>query len=116
MSNTSYQETFQKIGGRLKSLHQNIPDAMSGFSALHKSAVADGVLDEKTKELIALAIGVADHCEGCVIFHAQALAKLGASRKEVEEMLGVCILMGGGPSMMWATEALAAFDEFVAAA
>ena len=114
MSNTSYQETFKKISGRLQTLHQNIPDVMNGFSVLHKAAIKDDVLDAKTRELIALAIGVAGHCEGCVIFHAQALAKMGASRKEVEEMLGVCILMGGGPSMMWATEALAAFDEFVA--
>jgi AhpD family alkylhydroperoxidase len=70
------------------------------------------VLSGKTKELIALAIGVAARCEGCVAFHAQALVRLGATRAEVEESLGVAILMGGGPSVMWATEALAAFDEF----
>ena len=108
---TKYQESI-RIGFGLKGLQEAIPDVMKGFHALHAASLEDGVLSEKTKELIALAIGVAARCEGCVAFHGQTLARLGATRAEVEETLGVAILMGGGPSVMWATEALAAFDEF----
>jgi AhpD family alkylhydroperoxidase len=108
-----YQESIRKIGSRLKGLSEAIPEVMKGFHGLHVAALADGALSEKTKELIALAIGVTARCEGCVAFHVQALVKLGATRAEIEETLGVAILMGGGPSAMWATEALAAFDEFL---
>jgi AhpD family alkylhydroperoxidase len=114
VSMTHYQESIRKIGPRLKSLSEAIPDVMKHFHGLHAAALAEGALSEKTKELIALAIGVAARCEGCVAFHAQALVRLGATRAEVEETLGVAILMGGGPSTMWATEALSAFDEFQA--
>ncbi|MDR2366418.1 MAG: carboxymuconolactone decarboxylase family protein [Zoogloeaceae bacterium] len=109
---TQYQESARKVASRLKDLQAGIPGTMKAFHDLHTAALADGVLSEKTKELIALALGVAARCEACVAFHAQALAKLGAVRAEVEETLGVAILMGGGPSVMWATEALTAFDEF----
>ncbi|MPM56953.1 hypothetical protein SDC9_103770 [bioreactor metagenome] len=71
-------------------------------------------LDAKTKELIALAIGVATRCDGCIGFHAKALARLGATKAEVHETLGVAVYMGGGPSAMYAANAGAAFDEFMA--
>jgi alkylhydroperoxidase/carboxymuconolactone decarboxylase family protein YurZ len=40
--------------------------------------------------------------------------KLGASRAELEEVLATSVYMGGGPSMMYATHALKAFEEFSA--
>ena len=78
--------------------------------------MAPGVLDEKTKELIAMAIGVASRCDGCLGFHAKALVRLGATPDEFREMLGVAVYMGGGPSLMYAANALAAFEEFSAPA
>ncbi|MBR4877119.1 MAG: carboxymuconolactone decarboxylase family protein, partial [Rhodocyclaceae bacterium] len=45
-------------------------------------------------------------------FHAKALAGLGCTREEFMEMLQVAIYMGGGPSLMTATEALHAFEAF----
>ncbi len=75
---------------------------------------AEGVLDEKTKELIAMAIGVASRCDACLGFHAKALVRLGATPEEFREMLGVAVYMGGGPSLMYAANALAAFEEFSA--
>ena len=59
---------------------------------------------------------MAARCDPCIGFHAQALVKLGATRQELDEMLGVTTYMGGGPSLMYAASAIAAFDEFSAAA
>ena len=58
---------------------------------------------------------MATHCDGCIGFHTKALARLGATREEVMEALGVTIYMGGGPSLMYAADAVHAFDRFVAA-
>jgi AhpD family alkylhydroperoxidase len=86
---------------------------MKAFSALAEAATRDGVLSRKTKELIALALGVAGHCDACLGFHLRTLIKLGASRAEVEEALGVAVYMGGGPSLMVAADALTAFEELL---
>jgi alkylhydroperoxidase/carboxymuconolactone decarboxylase family protein YurZ len=39
--------------------------------------------------------------------------KLGATRQEIDETLGVTTYMGGGPSLMYAASAIAAYDEFL---
>ena len=108
----SYPEITQRISQNMKGLRKDIGDTMQGFSAMAQAATKDGVLDKKTKELIALAIGVSTRCDGCIGFHAKALVELGATREEVEETLGMAIYMGGGPSLMYAADAMLAYEQF----
>ena len=108
----NYPELTKRISGDLRKLRQDIPDTMKAFSALAQAATRDGALDKKTKELIALALGVAAHCDGCIGFHTETLVKLGATRQEVEETLGMAVYMGGGPSLMYAADAIAAYEQF----
>lgn len=112
MSETSYKRLTQGISSNLAQLRQTQPDVMKGFGDLGKAAMTGGAIDAKTKELMALVIGVATHCEGCIGFHSKALAQMGASLEEVHEALSVAIYMGGGPSVMYAANAVAAFNEF----
>jgi AhpD family alkylhydroperoxidase len=111
----SYRALTQSVSRQLAGLRSSTPDVMKAFGELGRAAIADGALDKKTKELIALALGVAVRCDPCIGFHTQALVKLGATRQEVDEALGVAVYMGGGPSLMYAASAVAAFDEFAAA-
>ena len=115
MSKT-YPGITKDLSQSLKILRQEIPETMQGFSTLAQAATKDGVLDKKTKELIALALGVAARCDGCIGFHGEALVKLGASRAEVLETLAMAIYMGGGPSVMYAAMALEAYDQWAAKA
>lgn len=108
----NYVDITRNISGNLKKLRNDIPDTMKGFAMLAQAAARDGALDKKTKELIALALGVAAHCDGCIGFHTEALVKLGATRQEVEETLGMAVYMGGGPSLMYAADAIAAYEQF----
>ncbi|RXH24881.1 alkylhydroperoxidase [Bradyrhizobium nanningense] len=108
----NYVDITRNISANLKKLRSDIPDTLKGFSALTQAATRDGALDKKTKELMALALGVAAHCDGCIGFHAEALVKLGASREEIEETLGMAVYMGGGPSLMYAADAIAAYEQF----
>ena len=112
----SYKQLTQDVMANLAPLHKGVPQVMKGFGDMGKAAIADGTLDAKTKELIALAVGVAARCDGCIAFHTKALVKLGATEAEVHETLGVAIYMGGGPSAMYASNAVAAFNEFSALA
>src|SRR5579863_189903 len=108
----NYPDLTRQVSANLKKLRKDIPDTMQGFSTLAQAAGRDGALDKKTKELIALALGVAAHCDGCIGFHTEALVKLGATRQEVEEALGMAVYMGGGPSLMYAADAIAAYEDF----
>jgi AhpD family alkylhydroperoxidase len=95
-----------------RELRHAIPDTYRGFGELHKAAFAQGALDAKTKELIALAIGVVEGCDGCIASHAQAAARAGASRQEAAEAIGVTFLMKGGPATIYGPRAYDAFCEF----
>lgn len=111
-----YKELTQQISTNLGTLREGVPQVMKGFGEMGKAALAPGAVDVKTKELIALAIGVATRCDACIGFHTKALVRLGASAAEVHETLGVAVYMGGGPSAMYAANAVAAFNEFSAGA
>ena len=108
----SYTELTQTVSSNLATLRADVPEVMKGFNDLSRAATKNGALDKKTKELIALALGVAAHCDACIGFHVQTLVKLGATKLEVEEALGMAVYMGGGPSLMYSANAVAAYDEF----
>jgi len=111
---TGYHDLTQAVTQQLRELRGGTPDAMKAFNELSRAAIAPGVLDSKTKELVALALSVAARCDPCIGFHTKALVKYGATRQELLETLAVCTYMGGGPSMMYAASAVRAYDEFTA--
>jgi AhpD family alkylhydroperoxidase len=108
-----FKEITHAVSGSLRKFRADMPEVMKGFDAMAHAALQDGVLSHKTKELIALSLGVAGHCDACLGFHVRALVKAGASRMEIEEALAVAVYMGGGPSLMYAADALAAYEQLV---
>ena len=95
-----------------RALRRAIPEVYKGFGELHHASFAPGALDTKTKELIALAIGVVEGCDGCIASHAQGAARAGATRQEAAEAIGVTFLMNGGPATIYGPRAYDAFCEF----
>lgn len=85
---------------------------MGGFSAMAKAAMEPGVLSGPDKGLMAPAIGVAIHADGCIGFHVKALVRLGVSREQMTETLAVAVYMGGEPSLMYAADTVRAYEEF----
>lgn len=96
----------------LKEVRAGTPEVMKAFGAMARAALQPQALDTKTKELLALAIAVATRCDACVAFHAEAAVKQGATRAEVMETVGLAIYMGAGPSVMYAAQAVEAYDQF----
>lgn len=92
-------------------MRQASPEVMKAFGAMARAAHADGALDAQTKELIALAIGVAVRCTPCIAYHAEGALKAGASREAVAETLAMAVYMGAGPAVMYAAKALEAVDQ-----
>ncbi len=109
-----WNEEMRDIKKDLGALRPVIADVSVAFGDLARAATAAGALDTKTKELLAVAIGIAKQCEDCIGFHVKAAVIAGATRDEISDTIGICVYMGGGPSLMYGAKALAAFDQFTA--
>ncbi len=105
----------KELSADLRNLRANAPEVMKSFGAIAQAALAPKALDTKTKELMALGIGVAVRCDDCIAFHVKAAIDAGASREEIVETLGMAIYMGAGPSAMYASHAMDAYLQFSAA-
>lgn len=109
-----WKAELDNANANLDGFRKEQSETAAGFSALHKAAMAPGALPCKEKELIALAIGVARQCVDCIGFHVKAAVAAGATRDEIAEAVGVCVMMGGGPSFMYGVKALEAYDQLCA--
>jgi AhpD family alkylhydroperoxidase len=107
-----YTEVIDELRPSTRELRHAIPDTWAGFAKLHTSAVADGALPARTKELMALVIAVVKQCDGCMAYYAKAAAQKGATPDEVAEALGVALLMDGGTASVYGPRAWDAYREF----
>ncbi len=107
-----YPDYYSPVKETMTRLGDAIPGPMSGFAQIHQASVEEGALSTKTKELIALAIAISVRCDGCIAFHVHDSIKAGAARQEIAEAIGVAVLMGGGPAVVYGSEALEALRQF----
>lgn len=110
---TNHIETYKDLQKSFTKLAKNCPDVINSFGGLHKEATKDGALSLKTKELIALGIAIVVRCSGCIDSHVHSAIAAGATREEIAETVGVAILMGGGPSTVYGSQAIEAMEQFL---
>ena len=98
-------EMCSEMGGfmpnTLQAIHDVDPDLMQLIRDIDRACLSDGELDRKTKRLIALACVCIRGCEDCVYPQAKVAKNYGATKKEILEVLKVCVLTGGVPC--WST-------------
>jgi AhpD family alkylhydroperoxidase len=111
---TNYPQRRQELQGLFGKLAKELPGPISGFARLHKDAVVQGALPGKVKELMALAIAIAVHCDDCIAYHVHDALRAGATRQEILEAIGVAVMMGGGPASMSGCSAYEALGQFEA--
>jgi AhpD family alkylhydroperoxidase len=92
------------------------PDTVRGYGALGAAGQKTGHLDAKTRELIAIAVAITLRCDGCISVHTDAARKLGATREEIAEALGVAVSINAGAAVVYSTRALDAFAASAEAA
>lgn len=110
-----YPSFIEQTRNQTRALAKAIPDAMKGFGGLSMAVKQNGALGLKEKEFVALGIAIGVRCEPCIAFHVEALAKAGATREELGDVLAMAIQMGGGPAMMYAAKALDCWDQLAQA-
>nr|WP_246549624.1 carboxymuconolactone decarboxylase family protein [Ancylobacter oerskovii] len=84
-------------------------DTVRGYVQLGAAGGKADHLGAKIRELIALACAVTLRCDGCITVHSEQAVKLGATREEVGEALGVAIALNAGAALVYSTRTLDAF-------
>ena len=117
-----FHQVTEDLRAPYRELVEAIPDVMAGYGALQKAAMVEGALSTRMKELIALAIAITRECDGCISAHARGATHRGATLAEVTDLIsvraplraliGVAVVMNGGPAVVWGPRALAAYHEF----
>jgi AhpD family alkylhydroperoxidase len=104
--NTYRQQLLAGVGsfGKLN------PDIIKGYTTLSRAGQKAGHLDEKTRELVALAVAITLRCDGCITVHTAEARERGATREEIAEVLGVAVSVNAGAAVVYSTRALDAFD------
>lgn len=108
----NYPEHYKELKAQIASLGREAPGPMGAFGSLHEKALASGALSSQTKELIALAVSIAVRCDGCIAYHVHDALEAGAGRKEIAEAIGVAVMMGGGPAVVYGAQAHEALRQF----
>lgn len=110
----SAKDNITALRRDLRNLNAAMPETAKAFGGLGKAVKEGGVLEFKHKEYVALGIAIATKCADCILLHTEALARVGAAREEIADVCAMSVQMGGGPSLMYASKAMAYFDEFAA--
>lgn len=100
----------QELSARVGELGQLSPGTLEGVRALGGAGQKTARLDAKTRELISLAVAVTTRCDGCIASHTAEAVKVGASKEEIAEALGVAVAMNAGAALVYSTRVLDAFD------
>lgn len=72
------------------------PEAEKAFVEFSKAVFADGALDTKTKQLIAVAVAHVTQCPYCIKGHTKAALRDNASEAEIMEAIWVAAEMRAG--------------------
>jgi AhpD family alkylhydroperoxidase len=112
VSAVDHPAAHRRLRELMQELAREVPGPYSGFARAHASAVTEGALAPRVKELMALAVAICLHCGGCIAFHVHDALQAGATHEQVTETIGVAIMMGGGPAAVYGAEALDALRQF----
>src|SRR5260370_27886810 len=105
---------ISNMNGAVSGLRQAAPEVMKTFGEMARAAHGGNALDDKTKELVALAISVSIRCAPCIAYHTEGAIKQWASREAIAETLAMAIYMVAGPSVMSAAKPLHPQDQLSA--
>ena len=110
MSLMDWKGFRQTLMGRIGELGKLSPDSVGGYLMATGAGEKTGHLNEKTRQLISLAVAVTTRCDGCISVHSQKAVQAGATKEEIAEALGVAIAMNAGAALVYSARALDAVD------
>jgi len=93
-------------------LQKSNPGIMEAFQKVREANHSNDVIDTKTRELIAIGVAAALHCDGCIASHVYQAKRAGATAEEVGAAIGTAMAIGMGSQYVQALNVLDAYDQF----
>ena len=107
--------TLQEFNEYRKQMNERILSSgnleLKRFWALDSRAYEEGVLDERTKELLGLATSTVLRCDDCVTYHIIRCIQLGMTDDELLEALNVAVVVGGSITIPHIRRAVETIDK-----
>lgn len=100
MSDSMYPKISADISRKRREL---TPDASEAFKQFSKAVFADGALDAKTKQIIAVAVAHVTQCPYCINGHVDGAKSAGATDQELMEAIWVAAEMRAGGAFAHST-------------
>ena len=98
---------YQKqLGENIAEIGKTSPEIVRGYRGLSDAGAKTNHLDAKTRELIAIAVGVTRQCDGCIVTHTDLALKHGATKEEIVEALGVAISVNAGAALVYSSRVM----------
>jgi len=107
---TDAKSYYEQSPARMSDAKAAMPDVVKAFGGLFQTAMRDGAMTAREKELVALGIGLAVRCDNCIYAHVQKAVRAGATREQVLETAGVAVMMQGGPTYTYLPAVVEALD------
>lgn len=94
-----------------KRRHALAPEPDDAFQALSKVVFAEGALDARTKQIIAVVVTHVTQCPWCIEGHVKAARRKGATQKQVMEAIWVAAEMRAGAAFAHSVKALDLMED-----
>ena len=108
MASTAHPPVTTEI---VRARREFAPGPYDAFRQFSKAVFADGALDERTKQLIAVAVAHVTQCPYCIEGHTKAARRTGAGEQEVMEAIWVAAEMRAGGAYAHSALAIATMHE-----
>lgn len=108
MSESADVQALKALAAKRRNL---TPEAAAAFQAFQGAVFADGALDRKTKQIIAVAVAHVTQCQQCIRSHTKSALRAGATPRELMEAVWVAAEMRAGGAYAHSNVMLSAIDE-----
>jgi AhpD family alkylhydroperoxidase len=108
MATTLYPQPSPELAHKRRDL---APDVQTAFEAFSRHVFAEGTLDAKTKQLIAVAVAHVTQCPYCIQGHTKAAQRAGATAQELMEAVWVAAEMRAGAAYAHAAIMISSLSE-----
>ncbi|MCL4288237.1 MAG: carboxymuconolactone decarboxylase family protein [Thermoleophilia bacterium] len=108
MTETLYPKPTRELAEHRAEL---APEAHEAFQEFSRQVLSAGALDERTKQLIAVAVAHVTQCPYCIRGHTKAALRKGATERQLMEAIWVAAEMRAGGAYAHAALALDAAGQ-----
>ena len=108
MTDITLPKATAALGAKRHALAPEIDDA---FLALSRKVFAEGALDRRSKQLIAVAVAHVTQCPWCIEGHTRGAKRAGASNEQIMEAIWVAVEMRAGAAYAHANKTLALLEQ-----